>query len=138
MKKGKNIKKYLTPSILLILIVVFILFWAFSSENIIYQEPEQNDSSGREVYVGGGGEGKLYVDEETDKIPVATSGSHVYELIDKPILTGDLHVQGKIYLVDFDSKVLVLDNKIDYRKIRVLEGEHNGRVGWVPYNWVVN
>lgn len=48
----------------------------------------------------------------------------------------NLIMSGTVFLVDHGTKVLVIDSHSFTRKIRILEGEHTGKAGWVPYEWV--
>lgn len=49
---------------------------------------------------------------------------------------GSMFVSGLVFSVDHGTKVLVIDSKTFKRKIRILEGEHKYRAGWVAYEWV--
>lgn len=47
-----------------------------------------------------------------------------------------IFLQGNAFLVKSGTSVLVLDNDVFTVKVRILEGEHRGKSGWVPYEWV--
>lgn len=42
-----------------------------------------------------------------------------------------LLTSGKTFMVKSGTKVLVIDSTFAKRKIRILEGEHGGKAGWV-------
>lgn len=44
--------------------------------------------------------------------------------------------EGKILQVKTGTKVLVIDASLDELKVRVLEGEHLGKAGWVQFESV--
>lgn len=50
--------------------------------------------------------------------------------------TGELLLSGQVFLVNHGTKVLVIDSSLYTLKIRILEGEHIGKAGWVPYEYV--
>ena len=46
-------------------------------------------------------------------------------------------MNGSIFVVDNGTRVLVIDHGGMFkRKIRILEGEMQGRAGYVPYEWI--
>lgn len=48
----------------------------------------------------------------------------------------ELMIQGKWFPVENNTKVLVIDRSFARRKVRILEGKHKGRAGWVPMEFV--
>jgi hypothetical protein len=50
--------------------------------------------------------------------------------------TFQVMAEGRAFPVDARTKVLVLDTTFTLRKVRVLEGPHLGKAGWVPMDWV--
>jgi len=51
--------------------------------------------------------------------------------------TSELLQSGLIFSVPADTKILVIDSTFAMRKVRILEGERIGQIGWVPYEFVV-
>lgn len=49
---------------------------------------------------------------------------------------GEMVLTGKIFEVPNYTDVLIIDSGLFNSKVRVLEGKHAGRSGWVPYEWV--
>ena len=50
--------------------------------------------------------------------------------------TGALLLSRQVFLVNHGTKVLVIDKGQYMLKIRILEGEHIGKAGWVPHEYV--
>jgi hypothetical protein len=49
---------------------------------------------------------------------------------------GALVSSGQVFLVNHGTKVLVIDSGQYVLKVRILEGEHRGKAGWVPHEYV--
>ncbi|MDQ3076916.1 MAG: hypothetical protein M3Q63_02585 [bacterium] len=45
-------------------------------------------------------------------------------------------LKGEGYFVDNGIKVLVIDRKVGHKQIRVLEGEHISKTGWIQTEWI--
>lgn len=45
---------------------------------------------------------------------------------------------GRFFVVDNGTAVKVIDTGFAKRKVRILEGEHLGKSGWIPYEFVVS
>jgi len=86
-----------------------------------------------------GEEGRLVSD--LDEITVAIDEKALDDFIDAAIAKDTIGYtqmlnSGQLFLVPKNTKVLVLDNKLFTTKIRILEGEHYGKSGWVPFEKV--
>jgi hypothetical protein len=87
-----------------------------------------------------GSKARLHVDDK-EAIPVAAS-EQSFDRLTKASVAEDtlgiaeLAVSGMMFEVPNDTRVLVIDEGFLRTQIRVLEGDHFGRTGWVPFEWV--
>lgn len=93
-----------------------------------------------ESYPSVGSEARLYVEGE-GPIMVAVDEGAYDELIDVVIAKDNiglmnLMLAGKVFNVQNNTKVLVIDIGRFRTKVRILEGENWGMAGWVPYEFV--
>jgi len=109
-----------------------------SSSNLNYNPssntPPTSDS------LGTGEEGKLYTG--TGIVGVAITEEALDELTKAAIAKDSIGYQnvfleGKAFLVDDYTKILVIEIKFSKEKVRVLEGDYYGKSGWVPTEWVI-
>ncbi len=87
-----------------------------------------------------GDEGILYV-EGLDKVGVATTKAALDELTKASVARDSIgyarvYQEGRAFQVKTNTKILVLENTFTTTKVRILEGEHYGKSGWVPYEWI--
>lgn len=90
--------------------------------------------------VGIGDKGILY--SEGDDILVAVDKKAFDEMTDAAVAKDmigyeQIFYEGRSYWVESGTKVLVLDRDWGTTKFRILEGEHQSRIGWTPYEWVI-
>jgi len=93
-----------------------------------------------ESSVSVGKEGRLYSEGSLD-LPVAVSEQALEETVQAFVSKdkygqAELMIQGKWFPVENNTKVLVIDRSFARRKVRILEGKHKGRAGWVPMEFV--
>jgi hypothetical protein len=50
--------------------------------------------------------------------------------------TGELALSGRTFFVKNNTKVLVIDSSVNYREVRILEGDQTGKAGWCPQEFV--
>jgi hypothetical protein len=87
-----------------------------------------------------GDEGKLYV-EGLSTITVAVDEGSFSELT-RVLLARDeyaykeLQLRGKIFRVENDTRVLILENGFTKVRVRFLEGKQKGADGWIPREWL--
>jgi hypothetical protein len=53
-----------------------------------------------------------------------------------PYGTKELVAAGRLWLVPAGTSVVVLELAFFSRKVRILEGEHQGKAGWIPTEFV--
>jgi len=87
-----------------------------------------------------GSEAKLY-QSEGHQIPAAIDYDIYEEMVNEAaahdtIGWQQLILEGKLFVIDNDTKVLVLDSKGFALKVRILEGEYLGQVAWVSLDAV--
>jgi hypothetical protein len=81
------------------------------------------------------------VDNGGPMVMLATTEAALEDL-SKARIAGDkmgifqVMAEGRAFPVDSKTKILVLDTTFTLRKVRVLEGPHLGKAGWVPMEWV--
>ena len=61
--------------------------------------------------------------------------TRAYESGDRGAL-GALERSHRAFSVDKGSRVEVLEESFNDRKIRILSAAHNGETGWVPFEWL--
>jgi hypothetical protein len=82
----------------------------------------------------------LLYDERVTIIIIADSKSSYDQLI-RSLTANDKYARnqllqsGKVYTVKKNTRALILDLDSFAWKVRILEGEHKNRVGWVMYEW---
>jgi hypothetical protein len=87
-----------------------------------------------------GDEGRLYVDN-LSTVTVAID-EDAYRELDKVFIAKDqygyneLQRRGKIFSVENNTKVLILENNFAKVKVRFLEGTRRGLAGWIPREWL--
>jgi hypothetical protein len=87
-----------------------------------------------------GDEGRLHVDN-LSTVTVAVD-EDAYSELDRVFIAKDeygynrLELKGKIFSVENDIKVLVLENGFAKVRVRFLEGKRKGADGWIPREWL--
>lgn len=90
--------------------------------------------------IGIGEEGRLYIDGSSP-IGVSVDKESLNELISSIIIHDSSGIQnlilkGKVFIVEEDTRILVIDRGFTSTKVRILEGGNTGMAGWVPSEWV--
>lgn len=120
-------------------IVIFMIgfVWSMNGDSKLSSEPAQTTPQNASVSVGENG----YIKVASPKAIIALTESGFDELT-KTYIANDTNgiyeflVSGKGFAVPNGTKVLVIDTAVGSRKIRVLEGESNGKAGWIVKEWV--
>lgn len=112
--------------------VLILIFLSSVGSNISNEVPR----------VSVGEAGILRLPSSSDDIIVSVSEVALERFIKASIANDRLGVaqmvlNGEGFLVQSGTKILVIDSTTFQRKVRILEGEHFGRSGWVPYEWVI-
>lgn len=127
------------------LFLFFILIGMFAGDNNSnnsYSSNSDTKTKSTSKSVGIGDEGRLN-DGSGDSVLVAVDKDTLDEMIKAAVAKDDYgykqpYYEGRAYLVDKDTKVLVLERTWGGSiKFRILEGKHQNRIGWTPYEWVI-
>jgi hypothetical protein len=87
-----------------------------------------------------GEEGRIYV-ASLRTVTVAVD-EDAYSELDKVFIAKDeygykrLELRGKIFSVENDTRVLILENSLAKVRVRFLEGKKQGLDGWIPREWL--
>lgn len=89
-----------------------------------------------------GEEGRLYINADSEEILVAVDKETLSDLTATSVTNDDygfaqILFEGGAYIVEPNTKVLVLDYTFTTVKFRILEGPHENRIGWTASEWVV-
>jgi len=74
-------------------------------------------------------------------VPVSKT-LETYDKATEYVISGDtlgyqnLKLSGDVFTVQSGTSVTVIDSKISKIEVRVLEGTHQGKSGWVLYDWI--
>jgi hypothetical protein len=98
--------------------------------------------SGPHTYHPGLGEDGFLRSRGGGPLPVAVD-EEAWQAMSDAVVAGDdygmaeLVATGRVLAVDSGTRVRVIDRALYRTKIRVLEGKHTGRGGWVAYEFVI-
>lgn len=103
-------------------------------------KPSQTPQVEQKQNVSVGKEGFLRV-EGQNEVLVATSKENFGKLIKATVAKDTIGMaqmvqSGEAFFVDNGTKVLVIGSAVGSREIRILEGQHATRSGWVPVEFV--
>jgi hypothetical protein len=88
-----------------------------------------------------GEEAILHCEGGADKLIMVTIDKDTYDEAWKAQRINDTHglleLNFKLFLVNNNTKVKVLDMDFGKRRVRILEGDKEGLAGWVPEEWVI-
>lgn len=86
-----------------------------------------------------GSEARLIVDSGTVLVAADEAAYKRFltlAVADDTLGIADMVMQGQAFLVPNGTKVKVIDSGFARREVRILEGEHFGRSGWVAYEFL--
>jgi hypothetical protein len=138
---GKNLqeektKQSVTAGFLFISVVALVVgYFSFCSGN---SPSTQSTQDSRHVGIG---ENARLSTGSPGQIPVAMD-TEALDALNKAAAAKDeigyreLFANGRMFAVDENTKVLVIDSGIFKTQIRILEGPYSGKSGWVPFEWV--
>lgn len=88
-----------------------------------------------------GEDGVLVSGSQTQEVYVGATGQVAHQLAkaldanDRNRI-GELVSKGEAFAVPAGVRVHVASEHYNERRIRILEGEHEGKEGWVPFEWL--
>ena len=127
--RQKQIKIALVP--LLVIGFSLALIGTFS----LVSAPKETAKAGIESFVAVGQPGRLLGDiggvvlaateEAIDKAMAASAENDTDSF-------GALIKSGQVFMVDDETKVLVVDEKSGLKKVKIIDGPYSGKTGWAP------
>jgi hypothetical protein len=76
---------------------------------------------------------EIAVAADREALTAATKAANAKDTIEY----ANLAASGRLFLVDKNTAVNVIDSGIGVRRVRILEGPHMAKSGWIPVEWVV-
>jgi len=127
----------------------FLVYMASVIAVLILKEPDsrstaqgtqssRSQASSRVLSVGD--EGRLHAGN-LSTVTIAVD-EDAYSELDDVFIAKDEHgyqqlqLRGKIFSVENDTRVLVLENRFAKVRVRFLDGTKKGRDGWIPREWL--
>jgi len=92
--------------------------------------------------VGVGQEGFLRTSDVGGDVYVATTESAFDEFVKAAVIKdtigmAQMVLNGRAFGVPYNTKILVTESAFTKKKVRILEGKQLGKIGWVPFEFVV-
>jgi hypothetical protein len=106
-------------------------------ENIYLIEkgkPVQKTDYSKRIFVPGMNYPHVATDEESLDTYLKIKDANDFEM-SKPIWL-ELNAKRKLFQVENNVKVKILESRIDRVKVKILGGTHRGQIGWVISDWV--
>lgn len=131
----KKLQRYICI-LTLILIAISIVVIAFFPG--LFNKMDHSSSNIQDIHIGS--EAKLYKDNG-DQIPLASDKETYEEMIRAAAIKDEygwkaLILDKRIFLVNSETKILILDSKDVSLKVRILEGNLIRQEGWVSSDTV--
>ncbi|MFO7172058.1 MAG: hypothetical protein DIU70_003685 [Bacillota bacterium] len=137
-QKPGNTNQGLTGCLTLFAIcsVLMAVFFSCSTD-----DPYRIGATAGTSYVPAVGEVVRLRSPSTGQVPVAVD-EQAYEALLSASVANDLDgineliIAGKVFIVESGTQVRVLDLGFTRSKVRITDGPHAGRVGWVATDWI--
>ena len=124
--------------IIIIIIIIIVAIWILGSSSVSQNGGGSNTSSSNSPSIGekgrlhSGSGYALAADNLTtlDELVSAANANDMYGI-------RELIAQGRVYRVEDETPVLVIDKSFPATQVRILSGVYAGYSCWVPYEFVV-